>query len=277
MLGFSLHAMRRVYQAVIIPQMLFGVSAWYRPMLVSKASARMICQPFVAIQKQAACLISGVFRTTAAEALNTELHLPPIPIHMDRLVTETALRLRTEPLFAVPHTMLRRRPAEERSWAGWSPMEAQAWKTGGCLMAPPTTLARDWESRKAFVLAPWKVPPEVTMEDREAAVVQHNQILSKDPENRPLIMYTYGSGIEGKVGAAAVDENGENVVQSQMGDDDTSTVYSAELRAIEMALESVLKAKEPRANRARNRLIIFADSQAALKALRRPRMPSGQI
>jgi hypothetical protein len=32
-----------------------------------------------------------------------------------------------------PPTMLRRRPVDEREWSGWSPMEAQAWKTGGCL------------------------------------------------------------------------------------------------------------------------------------------------
>lgn len=117
----------------------------------------------------------------------------------------------------------------------------------------------------------------MTIEDREAALAQHNQILSRDPETRPLIMYTDGSGIEGKVGAAAVDENGETVIQSQMGDDDTTTVYSAEMRAIEMTLKYVLNATEPRTNRARNGLIIFADSQAALKALRRPLMPSGQI
>ncbi|KAJ5138905.1 zinc knuckle domain protein [Penicillium bovifimosum] len=66
------------------------------------------------IQKQAASMVSGAFRTTAAEALNTELHLPPISVHMSRLVKETALRLRTGPVFAVPPLMLRRRPAEER-------------------------------------------------------------------------------------------------------------------------------------------------------------------
>jgi ribonuclease HI len=275
--GASVYAMRRIYQAVIIPQMLFGVSAWYQPMLISKSKARNMCHPFVAIQKQAACLISGAFRTTAAEALNSELHLPPISIQMNRLVQETALRLRTGPLFAVPPTMLRRRPAGERDWSGWSPMEAQAWKPGGCLTTPPGALPRNWESRKAFVLPPWQAPPDVTIEDRDVAVQHHNQILGKAPEERPLIMYTDGSGIESKVGAAAVDEGGKHIALSQMGDDDSSTVYSAELRAIEMALELVLNGDEPWLTRAKKGVVIFADSQAALKALRRPRMPSGQV
>ena len=62
-----------------------------------------------------------------------------------------------------------------------------------------------------------------------------------------------------------------------MGDDDSSTVYSAELRAIEMALESVLNSNELCLTRTKNGLVIFAESQAALKALRRPRMSSGQV
>lgn len=90
-------------------------------------------------------------------------------------------------------------------------------------------------------------------------------------------MYTDGSGIESKVGAAAVDEAVKHLALSQTGDDDSSTVYSVELRAMEMALELVLNGDEPWFARANNGLVIFADSQAALKALRRPRMPSGQV
>jgi hypothetical protein len=275
--GASLSVMRRIYQAVVIPQMLFGVSAWYQPMVISKKKARTISQPFVAIQKRAACLISGAFRTRAAEALNTELHLPPITIHMNRLVKETPLRLRTGPAFAIPPTMLRRRPADERDWSGWTPMEAQAWKVDGCLTAPPGTLARQWESRKAFVQAPWQALPEVIIEDRESAVNNHDQILAKDSRERPVILYTDGSGIEGRIGAAVVVDLEEHPTHSQMGDEDTSTVYAAELHAIEMALTLLSESTEPWAARAENGLVIFADSQAALKTLRRPRMPTGQV
>ena len=156
-------------------------------------------------------------------------------------------------------------------------MEAQAWKTDGCLTAPQGTLARNWENRKAFVLAPWQAPPEVIIEDREVAVSHHNQILTKDPRERPLILYTDGSGIDGKIGAAAVVDLEDQHTHSQMGDDSTSTVYAAELRAIEMALAMVLESTEPWAEQTKNGSIIFVDSQAALRALSRPRMPSGQV
>ncbi|KAJ5313174.1 uncharacterized protein N7443_000058 [Penicillium atrosanguineum] len=168
-------------------------------------------------------------------------------------------------------------PNDERYWAGWTPMEAQAWKTGGCLTAPPGTLTRHWESRKAFVQAPWQAPPEVIIEDREVAVKRHDQILAIGWRERPVILYTDGSGIEGRIGAAAIVDLEDQHAHSQMGDENTSTVYAAELRAIEMALALVLESTEPWAEQAKNRLIIFADSQAALKALGRPRMPSGQV
>lgn len=51
-----------------------------------------------------------------------------------------------------------------------------------------------------------------------------------------MILYTDGSGIEGRVGAAAVVNPEDQYAHGQMGDDNTSTVYAAELRAIEMAL-----------------------------------------
>jgi ribonuclease HI len=112
----------------------------------------------------------------------------------------------------------------------------------------------------------------VIIEDRDIAVKSHDHILSKDPRERPLILYTDGSGIEGRIGAAVVDLQNHHA-HSQMGDNDTSTVYAAELRGIEMALGSMALGT----TRVKNGIVIFVDSQAALKALRQPRMPSGQI
>jgi ribonuclease HI len=116
----------------------------------------------------------------------------------------------------------------------------------------------------------------VIIEDRDKAVETHDHILSKDPRGRALTLYTDGSGIEGRIGAAVVDLQNRHT-HSQMGDDDTSTVYAAELRGIEMALNSTLNSIDQWAEQAKNGLVIFADSQAALKALRQPRMASGQV
>jgi ribonuclease HI len=89
-------------------------------------------------------------------------------------------------------------------------------------------------------------------------------------------MYTDGSGYEGRIGAAVIIDPGGQYRHCQMGTDGWSPVYAAGLRAIEMALE-IVRTKVLLGETVDNGVTIFADSQAALKALRRPRMPSGQI
>ncbi|KAJ5552062.1 reverse transcriptase [Penicillium frequentans] len=264
--GASTLAMRRIYQAVVIPQMLYGVSAWYSPLTTGKGKAQVVSSKFAAIQKRAACLIGGAFKTSAAEALNIELYLPPIGIQMERISAETALRIRTGPAHGVPQLMIRQRSQQQRQRGGWSPMEAHAWQKGGCLTAPPDTLQGEWESRRAYVRAPWQAPPEVVILERDEAVKTHLEISKNQGK---LLIYTDGSGIEGKVGAAAVVEATHEHRHCQMGTEQDSTVYSAELRAIEMATELVQEHTQ--------HAVIFSDSQAALRALLRPRMPSGQV
>ena len=75
--------MRRIYEAVVIPRVLFWFISLVPTNSDSKMKAGTSSQLFVAIQTRAACLISGAFRMTAAEALNTELNLSPTMIHMN--------------------------------------------------------------------------------------------------------------------------------------------------------------------------------------------------
>lgn len=66
---------------------------------------------------------------------------------------------------------------------------------------------------------------------------------------------------------------------SQMGADSMSSVYAVELHAIEMASDCVpTKSRNgTEVQEITNGVVVFADSQAALKAPRHPRMPSEQI
>jgi hypothetical protein len=91
--------MRRVYQAVVIPQMLYGLSAWYCPatgMIPAPQRNRMI-KALERIQQRAAIIISGSFRGVSREALNVELFLQPIHLQMQQSIEETAIRIMTGP------------------------------------------------------------------------------------------------------------------------------------------------------------------------------------
>ncbi|EED15965.1 hypothetical protein TSTA_010810 [Talaromyces stipitatus ATCC 10500] len=144
--GVALGSMRRIYQAIVIPQMLYGPAAWFQPDLMSQRQIIQTVRKFTTIQKRAACLISGAFCTTAAEALNIELHLMPIRLQLDQLTKAVAIWIRTGPAFAIPDGLVNRRTSDELKLGGYTPMEAHAWKKGGCLLAPPGTLAGKWES-----------------------------------------------------------------------------------------------------------------------------------
>jgi ribonuclease HI len=84
-------------------------------------------------------------------------------------------------------------------------------------------------------------------------------------------MYTDGSEIEGKVGAAAYSHRGATHETRYLGTDKESNVYAAELVAMNLALQIVMKAKQDPATRYRTKATtIFSDSQAALKAIQNP-------
>ena len=108
-------------------------------------------------------------------------------------------------------------------------MGAQAWKMGECLTAPPDAMAGKWESRKAFVREPWRVPPKVFIDEREIAIKKHDEMVKRHktsdicpelvamcpeptticPESTatrltPLVIYIDGSGLKEKIGGAAI-------------------------------------------------------------------------
>jgi ribonuclease HI len=154
-------------------------------------------------------------------------------------------------------------------------MEAQAWKKGGCLTTLPSTLAGDnWECRKAFIQAPWTEPPRVYIDNRDTARTTHDRIWFQLDE--PLRLYTDGSGYQGGIGAAVC--WGTESRLYHMGTEEMATVYAAELRAIEMALEVIKETflDDQQRHRLANGAAIFTDNQAALRAIQNPRMPSGQ-
>ncbi|KAJ5827899.1 hypothetical protein N7447_004662 [Penicillium robsamsonii] len=62
-----------------------------------------------------------------------------------------------------------------------------------------------------------------------------------------------------------------------MGTDEMATIYAAELRAIELALETITEILNDDQQRLANGAVIFTDNQAALRAIQNPKMPSSQI
>ena len=197
--GTSLEGMIKVYNALVIPKMLFGAAAWYNQHNrdLGPGINASIVNSFTAIQKRAAILISGAFRKTAAEALNMELHLLPIRQLLDKQVQETAVRLMTGPTVGQPKLD---RTLEETKLGGKTPMELHAQK--GCLKL---NAGEYWERRMAFITAPWEQPPIVHIEEKEQ-VIDRNKVIEEQHKSRggSLLIYMDGSTYRGHIRAAAV-------------------------------------------------------------------------
>jgi len=124
------------------------------------------------------------------------------------------------------------------------------------------------EERKPWVVEPWWEPPSVTIaESRDEAKKNHERITAATGQR--ITIYTDGSGINGKVGAAAVSSDGATARSAYLGRGTEYTVYAAELLGILMALSMVEGQGAARA-------VIFTDNQASLQAIRDPRGQSGQ-
>jgi ribonuclease HI len=269
--GMGYRGLRQVYKATIVPQLLYGCSAWYTPEGREGRYRIKQVKKIAAIQHRAARIITGAFRATSQAALEVEAYLAPIKSQLEETTITSYMRIAASPLYTLIES-IRRTPYREEAGEAWrytsklwTPLEAHHYRYSRIV---GRETADNIEKRIPYITAPWwKAPIVAIKEDAKTAAETHNAILQRSMDL--LIVYTDGSGINGKIGAASVAPQIGVTRQAYMGTEATSTVYAAELEGIHMALETAIWAGQERG-------IIFSDSQAALKAIRNPGKSSGQ-
>jgi ribonuclease HI len=231
---------------------------------------KRVIRELAQIQKRAAILISGAFRGTAGAALDIELHLIPMELRLDQMIEEAAIRILSGPKCTCPQSAIKKRKRHEQLLGGMSPTEAIAWKN----LKLDTKTNESWETKQAFVLAPWDKRINCIIENQEAAIATHDKIYEQALFDYPKtkMVFTDGSGFNGNIGAGTMNLlHGVVGDQRYLGTESQSTVYAGELNGIEMALAAARHGKD-----GTKELILFPDSQAAIQAIQDPRRPSGQ-
>ena len=256
--GGSLLTIRRIYEAVVVPQMTYGCSVWYTP-IGETNHKRWMLEDLQVIQARALRIVTGAFRATARAALDVEAYMLPIKQRLEKLTNDTMLRIVATPSYK--YAIGRRSKAQNRRTTPLETLTARFRRHTGIR-------ARDIEKVEPFVEAPWWKPPSILIsEDKKKGKVEHDVTRFNRKHNHQII-YTDGSNINQKVGAAAVDIDNRIILKSFLGKALHYTVYSAELRGINLALLLALRQKVQ--TKTTREVTVFTDNQAAIRSLANP-------
>jgi ribonuclease HI len=263
-IGMPHRYVRQLYQTVVQPRMEYGLVVWYQPVLANptgrcKKGSVGIARRLGKVQNLAARQIVGGLHSTPIDILNYHANLTPIELHLNKSVAIATARLNSLPPSHPLHKTVRRcaRSYPRRHRGPLHELQAAFTNLTRLETINPTPTHPAWTPRFSFHIAP----------DKEAAerdvVKYHND----------FCIFTDGSGIENRIGAAAFSEGRDGQARTRqftLGPDSEHTVFEGELVGTILALDIILA--EPRLRTA----TILLDSQPAIKALHANRPQPGQ-
>jgi len=231
--------LRKIYHAVVLPRILYGCSAWYIP--PGEAGHRkQVIEWLKSIQYQGLKLVAGAYKATSTAALEVETYTKPIPQQLEKQLFGTAMRIRTSTMHQSVEDIRnpRRRRIARTAWQQanwtWSPLE----KVEHYLRSRIRHITeQNIEPQKAYITTPWWQPPEIRIALSKGLGMQEHDTAIRNQGGSCLVLYTDGSCINDKVGAAAVTANGAIIYRAYLGRSSEATVYAAELRGILSALQ----------------------------------------
>ena len=254
---------KQLFNAVIAPRTDYAACIWHRPSNKARYSAQI--RTLTTIQRIAMKSISGCFRTTPTAALENETGLPPAWIRLRSKVLQAITRMQTLSEKHPVHEWLQKaRITRTSSISHRSNLE-------NIMQQFPHTASKT-EFIEPFIRPPWWLPKaQITIaETKDDAKAMHDKILQNTCLGTTRYIYTDGSGIQGKIGAATFEPATNTATQQHLGGENHFNVFAAEASALATAAELALHSNWPKRN------IIFTDSQAAAKAVDNPWRQSGQ-
>ena len=256
--GVSASGMRQLYLAVAAPRMTYAAEVWYtlphKPAAdhTRRTGSVKFTKEIQSAQRRAVITMLGAMRTTAGDVLNAHALIPPPHLLFLKELTRSATRLLALPSFHPlykPTQQCLKRTTKRHS----SPMHI-LFRTTGVRKMPYETILPARRRRDYETLA------HIHIDNDRTRATEHAKTITG------LAAWTDGSGLDGKIGAAAiVTLNGTKLrnLRYHLGKETDHTVYEAEIIAVILALHILMEINRPLA-----RITIGIDNQAVLLGLK---------
>jgi ribonuclease HI len=255
--GVPLSLMRQLYLSVAMPKMLYAVDLWFRPLYIGTNDKQQsgsigIARRVGRVQRLAAISILGTMRSTASDTLEVHAKLLPAEHRMQNLCYQAALRLaahpKSHPLYVPVRKAAKRYVKRHRSSLHYL---FHASQIDIASIESITHSRRPPNDRNSYSIS--------IASSRKQAIEEHNA------NNNEIKIYCDGSGIDGKVGAAAVlyrqGQPRPRTLRYHLGSIDEHTVYEAESVGLNLAAQLLSQEED-----LTYPVSIYVDNQATIKS-----------
>jgi ribonuclease HI len=254
--GVNAKYIRQLYLAIAVPRMLYAADIFLTPQQnVGKQrkhnrNGRAIINKLASIQRQATIMITGAMKTTATDVLEVMANLLPFHLLVDKVRHRAALRLATlppshplhKPVQNAADRLVKRHPTPLHDLMHRYSIRPQHIET-----IKATRHCTNWKPN---------VKIKITTNPDDA-------IKEIDLDNADIKVFTDGSGLDGKIGAAAVlYRNGrqKSKLRLQLGLQRHHTVYEGE------GVGAILGAKLVSREWGARTVTFYIDNHAIIKA-----------
>jgi hypothetical protein len=258
--GTTYQQSRMLFNSVVAPRMDYAAIVWHRPKEEGQITQSPQLSKITTAQRTAMKAILGAFRTTSTSALEIETALQPPHLRIRRKVLQTFTRMQTAPQMH-PIAFAIHRAQTSKSKVHITTLEYIS-------RTFPQYAAQQIETIKPFALPPWWEPVHTINipENKKVAKKRYEETVN-DPNT--LCIFTDGSGINGHIGAAVYTPQTSEAKHLYLGNDKQFNVYTAELSAINLAIDIAIDITDaPTAMFMKCK--IHVDSQATIKATVKP-------
>jgi ribonuclease HI len=267
--GIGSKLMRQLYLSVALPKITYGLEVWFTPPHRRSGAAKNSgsVSALSALQKAqriAALAITGALRSTPNDLLDAHAGILPIELALDKVCHGALARLLSlpdsHPLYRVVKDARRSKPARH---SGPVDCLLDVFKIGKKRYETITPVKALQAYRRSF---------KVTI-----AQSRQESINAEKKDKADFRIYTDGSGLRGKIGAAAVLYRRGQVtpvdsIKMSLGKSTEHNNYEGEAAGVNLATWLT----ECHPETAHKNVSVYVDSKSVLQAMAEPKATSGQ-